>query len=79
MKVLSNGYPFFVGNEQETLVKKVDMLLRLQMAQSLWTDWISGNGYCDNVIRREFQVKKGCVDSTMLKRSEEKLQSDILR
>ena len=79
---VSNGYPFFVGKVETTRnfrEKKVDILFKITEGPKLFVEQIeiSGNTHTrDNVIRREFQVEEGdAFDPTMLKRSEEKLQS----
>ena len=79
---VSNGYPFFVGKVETTRnfsEKKMDMLFTITEGPKLFVEQIeiSGNTHTrDNVIRREFQVEEGdAFDPTMLKRSEEKLQS----
>ncbi len=79
---VSNGYPFLIGNlDQARNSKKgeIDLLFKVVEGPKLFVEQIeiSGNTHTrDNVIRREFQVEEGdAFDPSMLKRSEEKLQS----
>ncbi len=79
---VSNGYPFFVGKvdtSRNFKEKKVDLVFKIIEGPKLFVEQIeiSGNTHTrDNVIRREFQVEEGdAFDPSMLKRSEEKLQS----
>ena len=79
---VSNGYPFLIGKVDQvrnSKEKEIDLLFKVIQGPKLFVEQIdiSGNTHTrDNVIRREFQVEEGdAFDPSMLKRSEEKLQS----
>ena len=79
---VSNGYPFLIGKVDQVRnikEKEIQLLFKVLEGPKLFVEQIeiSGNSHTrDNVIRREFQVEEGdAFDPTMLKRSEEKLQS----
>ena len=79
---VSNGYPFLIGKVEKARKfreKEIDLRFEVTEGPRLFVEQIeiSGNTHTrDNVIRREFQVEEGdAFDPTMLKRSEEKLQS----
>jgi len=79
---VSNGYPFLIGKVDKVRKfrkQEIDLLFQVKEGPKLFVEQIeiSGNTHTrDNVIRREFQVEEGdAFDPSMLKRSEEKLQS----
>ena len=79
---VSNGYPFLIGKvDQVRNFKKreIGLIFKVIEGPKLFVEQIeiSGNTHTrDNVIRREFKVEEGdAFDPSMLKRSEEKLQS----
>ena len=79
---VKNGHPFFIGKVDEIRnfrEKEIDLVFKVTEGPKLFVEQIeiSGNTHTrDNVIRREFQVEEGdAFDPSMLKRSEEKLQS----
>ena len=79
---VSNGFPFLIGKvDQVRNFKKreIGLVFKVIEGPKLFVEQIeiSGNTHTrDNVIRREFKVEEGdAFDPSMLKRSEEKLQS----
>ena len=79
---VKNGHPFLLGKVDQIRnfrKKEIDLVFKVIEGPMLFVEQIeiSGNTHTrDNVIRREFQVEEGdAFDPSMLKRSEEKLQS----
>ena len=79
---VSNGYPFLIGKVDKARnfkEKEISLLFEVIEGPKLFVEEIeiTGNTHTrDNVIRREFRVEEGdAFDPSMLKRSEEKLQS----
>ncbi len=79
---VSNGYPFLIGKVDKVRNfkdKEISLLFKIIEGPKLFVEQIeiTGNTHTrDNVIRREFRVEEGdAFDPSMLKRSEEKLQS----
>ena len=79
---VTNGYPFLIGRVEQVRDiknKEIKLLFKIVEGPKLFVEQIEigGNTHTrDNVIRREFKVEEGdAFDPSMLKRSEEKLQS----
>ena len=79
---VSNGFPFLIGNVDQVRdfkKREIGLVFKVIEGPKLFVEQIeiSGNTHTrDNVIRREFKVEEGdAFDPSMLKRSEEKLQS----
>ena len=79
---VSNGFPFLIGKVDQVRdfkKREIGLVFKVIEGPKLFVEQIeiSGNTHTrDNVIRREFKVEEGdAFDPSMLKRSEEKLQS----
>ena len=79
---VSNGFPFLIGEVDQVRdfkKREIGLVFKIVEGPKLFVEQIeiSGNTHTrDNVIRREFKVEEGdAFDPSMLKRSEEKLQS----
>ncbi|MEC7194461.1 MAG: outer membrane protein assembly factor BamA [Pseudomonadota bacterium] len=79
---VSNGFPFLIGKVdkiRDFKKREIGLVFKVIEGPKLFVEQIeiSGNTHTrDNVIRREFKVEEGdAFDPSMLKRSEEKLQS----
>jgi len=79
---VSNGFPFLIGEVDQVRdfkKREIGLVFKVIEGPKLFVEQIeiSGNTHTrDNVIRREFKVEEGdAFDPSMLKRSEEKLQS----
>jgi len=77
-----NGFPFLIGKVDQVRdfkKREIGLVFKVIEGPKLFVEQIeiSGNTHTrDNVIRREFKVEEGdAFDPSMLKRSEEKLQS----
>ena len=79
---VNNGFPFLIGKVDQVRdfkKREIGLVFKVIEGPKLFVEQIeiSGNTHTrDNVIRREFKVEEGdAFDPSMLKRSEEKLQS----
>ncbi len=79
---VGNGYPFLIGEVDQVRdfkKREIGLVFKVIQGPKLFVEQIeiSGNTHTrDNVIRREFKVEEGdAFDPSMLRRTEEKLQS----